>query len=143
MGREAYLFGINVHKTEFIKLEQFLEKQGFKEVEENIGWKNFELVSEGGILEIQFVKEETNFYLRFAIINPDTIVELLGELFNGLRNMFEVKIYDYEQEKFIDDLSEVKERLLKKRREYLRDKKIQLIPIRAGHHVFDYLRGKK
>lgn len=94
-----------------------------------------------GIIHCSLLK--TNLYFGFVILNPDQVVDLLFLFLEQLNNNHDVRIrddetgtdYPFQKEKMLRKLSE-------KRKAFLGEHAVELIPLRQGKEFFDYLEKK-
>ncbi|PIN73308.1 hypothetical protein COV20_03700 [Candidatus Woesearchaeota archaeon CG10_big_fil_rev_8_21_14_0_10_45_16] len=139
MGQEAYLFKVKFNdKTLITKVESFLLENEFTKVKPSF----YEMKKKEGILELELRMEKDfspGFYLRFAVINPDSVLIMCNDFFSTLKRKFKVEIYDMENKNSINEIgTDVGEKLSEKRKQF---PKLKLIPIRAGKEAIDYIRS--
>ena len=151
MGIEVYL--LKVHFKDALsekKLRECLEREGFKIVSGDGASVSYELKTRSGITEIQsHVKRNLipSFYVRFSVINPDTIIKQTIGILIRLSKEHNIKIEDWETEEVVSSpqkhLDKIKRKMIEKRTELLSNKGIILKPIHGGKETFDYIHNHK
>ena len=148
MGREAYLIKIQFKKLVGLsELDGFLKRYGTRFAAKDNAWINYEITSSKGIVEIQVrpKNEKVNsISLRFAVINPDSIIDKVVSILNGFSKTFAAVIEDYELKKTFNSLDgyekAMKEKLHDLRASFTNGKNIVLKPIKAGKEACDYVK---
>ena len=100
MGREAYLFKALVQEPiRFEQLSEHLRTLGFKKVNTEAGESEennyFELNTVQGITEIHAYVEKGYvvwFYIRFALLNPNNVIEQTFQFFDEIVSRLKIRI---------------------------------------------------